>query len=174
MPSGRLAGVIARTVALMIVRRVLGVLGRGPTPDADAVEIAVLRHQLAVLRRQVPRARYTPADRRLLAGLPKRLPRELWAAFLVTPSTLLRWQCAARRLVVSPPQMGGTWRNVSGSDGFTLIRKVTGTRACQESNDRAQALEAMRCGTRVIWRKLDCLNPNLQTTQAAVRRKDAC
>jgi hypothetical protein len=32
----------------------------------------------------------------------------------------------------------------------------------------------MRCGTRVIWRKLDCLNLNLQTTQAAVRRKDAC
>jgi putative transposase len=60
----------------MIVRRVLGVLGRGPTPDADAVEIAVLRHQLAVLRRQVPRPRYTPADRMLLAALAKLLPRE--------------------------------------------------------------------------------------------------
>ena len=27
-------------------------------------------------------------------------------------------------------------------------------------------------GTRVIWRKLDCLNPNLQTTKLGVRRKD--
>ena len=27
-------------------------------------------------------------------------------------------------------------------------------------------------GTRVIWRKLDCLNPNLQTTKRSVRRKD--
>ena len=27
-------------------------------------------------------------------------------------------------------------------------------------------------GTRVIWRKLDCLNPNLQMTQRLVRRKD--
>ena len=27
-------------------------------------------------------------------------------------------------------------------------------------------------GTRVIWRKLDCLNPNLQMMQRLVRRKD--
>jgi transposase InsO family protein len=83
----------------MIVRRVLGVLGCGPTPDADVVEIAVLRHQLAVLRRQVPRQRYTPADRMLLAGLAKLLPRDRWAVFLVTPSTLLRWhrELIARR-----------------------------------------------------------------------------
>jgi len=29
-------------------------------------------------------------------------------------------------------------------------------------------------GARVIWRKLDCLNPNLQMMQAIIRRKDAC
>src|SRR6266498_936299 len=76
--------VVVHTIALMIVRRVLGVLGCGPTPNADAVEIAVLRHQLAVLRHQVPRPRYTPADRTLLAALAKLLPRERWAVFLVT------------------------------------------------------------------------------------------
>jgi hypothetical protein len=32
----------------------------------------------------------------------------------------------------------------------------------------------MRRGTRVIWRKLDCLNPNLQTMQRIIRRKDIC
>jgi hypothetical protein len=91
--------VVVGTVALMFLRRVLGVLGCGPTPDADAVEIAVLRHQLAVLRRQVARPRYTPADRLLLAALARLLPRERWPAFLVTPSTLLRWhrELVARR-----------------------------------------------------------------------------
>jgi hypothetical protein len=75
----------------MIVRRILGVLGCDPALDADAVEIAVLRYQLAVLRRHVPRPRYTPVDRMLLASFAKLLPRHRWAAFLVTPSTLLRW-----------------------------------------------------------------------------------
>jgi transposase InsO family protein len=99
MWCGRLAGVVVHTITLMIVRRVLRVLGCGPTPNADAVEIAVLRHQMAVLRRQVPRPRYTPADRMLLAALAKLLPRERWAAFLVTPSTLLCWhrELIARR-----------------------------------------------------------------------------
>lgn len=69
MQCGGLGGVVVRTVALMIVRRVVGVLGCDPTPDADAVEIAVLRHQVAVLRGQVPGPRYTPADRMLLAAL---------------------------------------------------------------------------------------------------------
>src|SRR5438046_3462698 len=99
MRGGRVDGVVVRTIALMIVRRVLGVLGCGPSPNADAVEIAVLRHQLAVLRRQVSRPRYAPADRMLLAALAKLLPRERWAVFLVTPATLLRWhrELIARR-----------------------------------------------------------------------------
>jgi hypothetical protein len=67
------------------------VLGCGPTADADAVEIAVLRHRLAVLHRQVPRPRYTPTDRMVLAVLARLLPREWWPVFVVMPSTLLRW-----------------------------------------------------------------------------------
>src|SRR2546421_5389564 len=97
MRSGRLGGVVVQTIALTIVRRVLGVLGCGPSPDADAVEIAVLRHQLVVPRRQVPRPRSTPADRMVLAVLAKLLPRDRWAVFLVTPATLLRWH---RELIV--------------------------------------------------------------------------
>ena len=58
---------------------------------AADVEIAVLRHQLAILRRQVVRPRYQPTDRLLLTSLARLLPRERWTAFLVTPNTLLRW-----------------------------------------------------------------------------------
>ena len=65
--------------------------GLGPTPDDKDVEIAVLRHQLAVLRRQVARPRYAPTDRLILSTVARLLPRERWSAFLVTPATLLRW-----------------------------------------------------------------------------------
>ena len=42
--------------------------------DAKEVEILVLRHQLAVLRRQHPRPRLQPQDRALLATLSRLLP----------------------------------------------------------------------------------------------------
>jgi hypothetical protein len=111
--SGRLGGVVVHTVALLIVRRVLGVLGCGPRPDVDAVEIAVLRHQLAVLHRNVARPRYTPADRMVLAALAKLLPRERWAVLLVTPATLLRWH---RELIVCRWTYPPTGRDRSGLD----------------------------------------------------------
>ena len=56
-------GRVWSTLRFLAVRRVLSVLSLGPSPDAKDVEIAVLRHQLAILERQVTRARYTNADR---------------------------------------------------------------------------------------------------------------
>ena len=67
---------VVRTLAFMIVRQVLSLIGLGPSPDAKDVEIAVLRHQLLVLRRQVTRPRYKPTDRMILAALAKLLPRD--------------------------------------------------------------------------------------------------
>jgi putative transposase len=64
--------------------------------DAKEVEILVLRHQLAILRRQHPRPRLQPQDRALLAALSRLLPRPRWSIFVVTPETLLRWH---RRMV---------------------------------------------------------------------------
>jgi putative transposase len=63
---------------------------------AKDLEILVLRHQLAVLRRQSTRPKLGPTDRALLAAVSRVLPRSRWSCFLVTPETLLRWH---RRLV---------------------------------------------------------------------------
>src|SRR6266481_6353002 len=87
---------MASTLVFLFVRRVLRLIGLGPKPDDKDVEIAVLRHQLAVLHRQVARPRYAPTDRLVLATLARLLPRVRWSAFLVTPATLMRWH---RRLV---------------------------------------------------------------------------
>ena len=58
------------------------------------LEILVLRHELAILRRH--RRRLTPSDRALLAAISRALPRRAWVGLPVTPETLLRWH---RRLV---------------------------------------------------------------------------
>ena len=63
---------------------------------AKDLELLVLRHQLTVLRRQVPRPKLEPADQALLAAISRVLPRSRWLCFLVTPQTLLRWH---RRLI---------------------------------------------------------------------------
>src|SRR3982751_1147866 len=95
---------VVRTWGFVIVRRVLGLVALGPVPDGKDVEIAGLRHQLMVVRRQVARPRYAPADRMVLAMLARLLPRERWAVFLVTPATLLRWhrELIARRWTYRP------------------------------------------------------------------------
>ena len=52
--------------------RLLALLARGDA--AKDLEILVLRHQLGVLRRQIPRPRLEPADRALLAAISRVLP----------------------------------------------------------------------------------------------------
>jgi len=67
----------------------LALLGRSET-SKDA-EIMMLRHEVAVLRRQVTRPKPDWADRAVLAALARLLPAVLRAHRLVTPGTLLAW-----------------------------------------------------------------------------------
>jgi putative transposase len=60
------------------------------------IELLALRHEVAMLRRQVRRRSFDPADRALFAVLSRFLPRSRWTCFGVTPATLLAWH---RRLV---------------------------------------------------------------------------
>ena len=81
----------------LIVIRVFGwlmLLGRSQA-SKDA-EIMMLRHEVAMLRRQVTRPRPDWADRAILAALARLLPAVLRAHRLVTPGTLLAWH---RRLI---------------------------------------------------------------------------
>jgi putative transposase len=76
----------------LIMIRVFGwlvLLGRGQA-SKDA-EIMVLRHEVAVLRRQVTRPKPDWAERAILAALARLLPAMLRAHRLVTPGTLLAW-----------------------------------------------------------------------------------
>ncbi|MGV9384933.1 hypothetical protein ACWDRB_54640 [Nonomuraea sp. NPDC003707] len=74
-----------------VTRRLLSLLGlllrRSVSKEA---ELLVLRHQNEVLRRQVQRVRYEPADRLWLAALSHLIPRFRWAEiFPITPAMLL-------------------------------------------------------------------------------------
>jgi putative transposase len=72
--------------------RVLQLLRLMRRTDTDlAIEVIMLRHEVAVLRRQVHRPTMQPADRALLAGLARLLPRPRLGRFFVRPATLLRW-----------------------------------------------------------------------------------
>src|SRR6186713_171796 len=72
------------------------------------IEIIVLRHQLAVLRRHTPRPRMSWTDRALLAALTRLLPVRRRLGLLVTPATILRWhrQLIARRWTTQPTRPG--------------------------------------------------------------------
>jgi hypothetical protein len=73
------------------------------------VEVAVLRHQLMVLKRQVGRPRLRRRDRLFMTAISRALPRPRWSCFLVSPQTLLRWhrEVVRRKWTYRRPPCGG-------------------------------------------------------------------
>ena len=89
---------VSLRLVYLIFRQVLGlVLLLARTSAAKDVEVLVLRHEVAILRRTNLRARMDWADRAIFAALVRRLPRTLRCHRLVTPDTILRWHCRLGR-----------------------------------------------------------------------------
>jgi putative transposase len=76
----------------LVLRRLLQLVAlRVQSNGWKDLEIVVLRHQLAILRRRTRRPVLTAVDRLFLAAVSRLLPRTRWRSFLVAPATLLRW-----------------------------------------------------------------------------------
>ena len=82
--------------------------------------------------------------------------------------------CATWRFVAFPAQPGGTGGTFLDPMAYPDL-KGNGDRSMPaKTGDRVQTDGAMRRGVRVIWLRLDCLNPNLQWRQDPARRKAVC
>ncbi|MGH9160709.1 MAG: hypothetical protein ACRD2X_12095 [Vicinamibacteraceae bacterium] len=81
---------------LVLRRRLQRVVLRVQSNECKELEIIVLRHALAILRRRTRRPAMTWTDRIVLAAASRLLPRAQWRSFIITPATRLRWH---RRLV---------------------------------------------------------------------------
>jgi transposase InsO family protein len=110
-------------IVYLLTRRVLGLavlVFRGDL--ARDAELLALRHENAVLRRNIGRVRYEPGDRVWFAALARLLPRRRWIGiFPVTPATLLAWHrklagskydTSKRRKPGRPPTVPGIARLV--------------------------------------------------------------
>jgi transposase InsO family protein len=76
-------------VALCRLLQLVVLLGR--SERSKELEILVLRHELAIRRRQPRRAPFRPLDRAILAAFARALPRSARTGLSVRPATLLRW-----------------------------------------------------------------------------------
>jgi putative transposase len=74
-------------VLYLLLRRLFALAGRSPEDQDNDIEVLVLRHQLAVLKRRVGRPRLRRRDRLFMAALSRVLPRPQWSSLLVSPQT---------------------------------------------------------------------------------------
>jgi len=74
----------------LLMRRALRLVAGSASELHNDIEVMVVRHQLAVLKRQVGRPRLRRRGRLFMAAVSRVLPRSRWSSFIVSPQTLLR------------------------------------------------------------------------------------
>jgi hypothetical protein len=121
------------------------------------LEILVLRHELALLRRRARQPKLTPADRGLLAALSRSLPRGAWAGFPVKPETLLRWhrQLVARRWTYAHRRQGGRRSSACSVSGSCVspARTRAGDTSGSSASLRPSTSSCLRRRCARCWRK---------------------
>jgi putative transposase len=97
--SGYAGGFVFLSLCYVVLRWVLQLATlRVRSNDFKDLEIVVLRHELAVLRRRTRRPAMMSTDQLFLATASRLLPRARWRSFYVTPATLVA------------PGIGAWWR----------------------------------------------------------------
>ena len=102
-------GCLLWSLVYLVVRNLFALVWLLARPRrSKELEILLLRHELAVLRRRAGRPTLTRADRALFAALSRFVPRDARANLAVKPETLLRWhrQLVARRWTYAHRKIG--------------------------------------------------------------------
>jgi putative transposase len=154
----------------LIFVRVLGWLWLvGRSSASKNVELLVLRHEVAVLRRANPQPRLDWADRAVLAALIRLLPRTLRQYRLVTPGTILRWhRCLISRKWTYPPRTG---RPPVSAETAALIERLARENHCW-GYQRIQG-ELLKLGHRVGASTTRRVLKTLQIPPAPQRQTDS-
>ena len=148
----------------LLFRRALAVAAlRFRSGEFKELEIVVLRHELAVLRRQVARPRLDERDRVFLAAASRLLGKPSRSSFFVRPETLLGWhrRLVRRRWTYAGGHPADPASRRSSASWWCVSRARTraGATSGSSANSPASVSEVSATTVAKILRQAACLRP---------------